>query len=127
MKTAHATYTPINPKRAVVFVDYRDDGREHHSGFSTVEVAFTSELYDKCYDRAEALAAEQGCRLETFKVGEPQFKVSFTNFGYDAQDHFYTLAQAIKYSRDKGFCTAIFEGKKQVATFDTIGGVTIHN
>jgi hypothetical protein len=120
---AYATFTILNNKRAIVDMDYQfTDGRENHTGFSTVEVMRGSDLYDKCYARAEALAETQGCRLETFKNSGGKFTIYYTNFGYADDRTFDELDGAIAHATRNGFEATISHTGRPVGSWSPIRG-----
>lgn len=120
MNTATATYTLLNPTRAVVDMSYVFSNGKNHTGFSTVDVDLPSKLYDACYDRAEALAKEQGCRLEKFSKAD--FRVYLTNFQYFIDQMCDTLEQAKALAKDKGFDATIYKNGEVVGSWSAIGG-----
>lgn len=123
MNQAYAIYLVINPTRALVDIEYKFlDGRRNHAGFSTVDVGDPATLYDACYGRAEALANFQGCRLETFKLGDPMFRVHLTNFNYFAPDDFRSMTEARAYATRAGFECTIQRSGNIVGTYSPITG-----
>lgn len=123
MNQAYATFTVINPTRAIVDMKYQLDGGKNHTGFSTVEVDLPRKLYDACYQRADALAETQNCRLETFKQApEKPYRIHFTNFQYFYAVNFETLEEAKATAKDKGFECAIYKDDSVVATWGPISG-----
>ena len=121
MNTATATYTLRNDRSAVVDMVYTfTDGRKSHTGFSTVDVDLPSKLYDACYNRAEALAKEQGCRLEKFSKAD--FRVYLTNFQYFVDQMFDTMDQARDGAVKTGFDCTIYKNGEAIASWSPIGG-----
>ena len=121
MNTATATYTLINDRRAVVDMSYvYTDGRENNTGFSTVDVDLPSKLYDACYNRAEALAEERGCRLEKFSKSD--YRVYLTNFQYYLDQMFDNIDQAKEAATKTGFDTTIYKNGEAIAAMSPIGG-----
>lgn len=121
MNTAISSYTMMNSLRAVVDMTYTfTDGRKNHKGFSMVDVDLPSKLYDACYNRAEALAKEQSCRLERFSKAE--FRVHVTNFQYYVDGLFDTMDCAVEAAQSTGFDTTIHKSGELVGSWSPISG-----
>ena len=120
---AYAEWIKLANKRAVVNMEYYfTDGRKKHTGFSTVEVLRSEDLYDKCYERAETLAEIQGCRLEKFKNASGKFVIYFTNMGFTDDATFDTLDQAKQHAVRKGFEATISSNGRTVGSWSPISG-----
>jgi hypothetical protein len=123
MNIAIATYTVFGPRRAVVDIEYKfSDGRENHTGFSTVECNLPSHLYDDCYSRADALAKEQGCRLEKFSVLEKDWRVYFSKLSSYATENFESMEKAVEHAREKCFDAIISKKGHSMGMFSPING-----
>jgi len=121
MNTAIATFAPSSPTSAVVEIKYTfSDGREDHIGFSTVDVDLPAKLYDACYNRAEALAKEQKCRLEKFSKAE--YRVHLTNFQYYLDGTFDNIQQAKDAAVKAGFDCTITKENELIASWSILGG-----
>lgn len=119
---AYASFVVVNSKRAIVDMHYRfHDGREH-TGFSTVDVSRSVDLYDKCYERAESLAEIQGCRLERFKHAGAKFTIYYTNFGTTDDRTFDELEVAKRYAEQKGFEATINHNGRPVGSWSPVSG-----
>lgn len=119
---AHATFTILTNHRAIVDIEYKFIDGHSHSGFSTVDVMRSADLYDCCYTRAESLAETQGCRLETFKHSGARFTVYYINFGFAADRALDDLDSAIHYAESKGFEATINHNGRPVGSWSPITG-----
>ena len=133
MNKATATMTILDSKRAIVDISYTfTDGREPHEGFSTVEFQKGNKgKYDQGYNRAEALAKDQGCRLERFVMKKvtptvPQFKVFFTNLNKFDETPFPTMDEAIAYVKERLLEAVIYTSSISVATFNPQSGLKLN-
>lgn len=119
---AYAKFTNLSNKRAVVDMEYQfKDGRKV-TGFSTVEVSRSSDLYDSCYARAEALAETQSCRLETFKHSGAKFAVYYTNMGYMDDRTFEYIEDAVACAASNGFEATINHSGRTIGSWSPITG-----
>ena len=121
MNTATATYSQVSATRGIVTIKYVfTDGRENHEGFSTVEVLLPTSVYDGCYDRADALAKEHGCRLEKFSKDE--YRVFLNNFQYYLDTTCDNLTQAKEAAKKAGFDATIYQNGEAIGSWSILGG-----